>query len=259
MPVAITAVQQDAYPPRVLVSVTGLTIGDVVTIFRSVGGQRVAVRAAEDVTMADSSLVRADAELPFGVPVTYVARVNDTTDHSTSATTYTLPGGKVAVSDAVTGQAAEVVITAWPTKRRERVSSAFVVGGRNVVVSGALAPAETEVELFTEAESTRATLAALFESATSGTVQFRQAGGYTDVDGYYAVTSVGVERWSQDGSDERRRWLLVATEVEPWPAALEARGFTYADVAAAYTGLTYANLAADFATYLAVAQGDYAP
>lgn len=252
----IQALAQDVWPERILVTVEGLALGDLVTVWRSVAGVRTAVRGMDGVTAADPSLVVVDAEQPFGVTITYVLDVGGV-DIATASITSTLVGGKVAVTDAITGAAAEVVIVAWPSKRRERVSTTYVVGGRNVVVSGTLAPPTSEVELFTETDSARENLTDVLETCTAGTVLVRQDGTYPDVDAYLAVTGADLVRWSQDGSDPRRRWTLSAVEVEAWATAEEARGFTYEDVANAYEALTYAALAADYATYLDVARGDY--
>lgn len=257
MAVAIDVFEVGTWPPRTVASVSGLTVGDAVSIYRSVAGVRTPVRGALDMVAASTEVTAVDAELPFGVPVTYVAVVNATSEHSFGPTTYALPGGKVAVSDAIGGGAAEVVVTAWPSKQRERVATTYVVGGRNVVVSGALAPSTSTIEVFTETETSRRALAGLLESATSGVVQIRQPGAYSDVDGYYAITRAASGRYSQDGTDERRRWDLSAVEVEGWPAALTVPTSTYADVAASYSGLTYAALADDFASYLVMSQGSF--
>lgn len=254
---AVSQTPQESWPNEVLVAVTGLNLGEVVSIYRSVGGERTLVRGAGDITATDTSLVRVDAELPFGVPVTYVVVVDNDFEYTVGPNSYSLVGGKVAITDAITGAAAEVVISAWDERQRDRVSTTYTVGGRNVVVAGALSPTTQTIELLTEADSTRENLDAVLENATSGIVQIRQAGGYEDVDGYFAITSVTRRRYMQEGTDPRRVWSLQAIEVEPWAAALEARGFTYEDVANSYTGLTYDDLDNDFATYLAVAQGDF--
>lgn len=259
MAVAITADEQDAYPPRVLISVTGLTIGNTIILYRSVGGERAEVRAGYELAVTDSSFLRVDAELPFGVPVTYVAVVNGTTEYSVGPTTYVLPGGKVAVSDAILGISAEVVILAWPEKDHSRQASTFRVGGRNVVVSGALGQFESDVELFVETTSSRDNLAEVLREATESTVQVRQPGGYDGVDSYLAILGINERRFSQDGSDQRRVFAVRVAEVEPWAPTLEARGYTLLDIATAYTGLTLQDLADDYATLLDVAQGDYSP
>lgn len=256
MAVALTATEQAVYPPRVLLSLTGLTITDEVELFRQVAGERTPVRAGA-VTATDPSVLRTDAELPFGVPVTYIAVVNGATEYSDGPDTYTLPGGKVALSDAISGTAAEVVITAWPEKAIERVSTVFQVGGRNVVVAGARGMFLSEVELYTETTSSRDNLEALLDAATSATIQVRQGGGYDGVDCYVSVTTDTERRFSQDGSDPRRLWALRVAEVEGWAADLEARGYTLDDIATVYTGLTLADLAGDYTTLLDVAEADW--
>jgi hypothetical protein len=253
----LTAVEQDAYPPRVLLSLTDLVLGDSVELYRVVGGERTAVRAGADDAVTDSAFLRIDAELPFGVPVSYVAVVNGADEYTAGPTTYTLPGGKVAISDAISGDAAEVVIMAWPDKQYARQSSVFRVGGRNVAVLGELGMATGEIELYTETTSGRDNLHALLASATEGIVQIRQPGGYDGIDSYQAVLAVTERRWSPDGTDQRRTHILSAAEVEAWAPALEASGFTLQDIADAYDGLTLNDLAGDYATLLDVAQGDF--
>lgn len=257
MAVAITADEQDSWPPRVLVSVTGLTLDDTVILYRSVGGERTAVRAGYDLAVTDTSFLRVDAELPFGVPVTYVAVVNGVDTYTVGPTTYVLPGGKVAVTDAISGLAAEVVILAWPELERSRRASVFAVGGRNVVVGGPLGQAESDIELFVETTSSRDNLDAVLELATESTVQIRQPGGYDGVDSYQSVLGVVERRFSQDGSDQRRVFAVKVAEVESWAPALEARGWTLQDIADAYDGLTLQDLADDFGTLLDIAQADW--
>jgi hypothetical protein len=252
-----TADAQDVYPPRVLLTVTGVGIDDTVALYRQVGGVRTLVRAAETEAATDTSFVRVDAELPFGVPVSYVAVVGDD-EYTTSAVTYTLPGGLVVLSDAITGAAAEVRIMAWPERPYTRRSSTFKVGGRNVVVSGDLGMFEGTLELFTETTSAAENLAALIAGATQGIVQVRQPGGYDRVDCYIAVTGLNERRFSQDGTDSRRDWTLDVVEVEGWAPALEATGYTLQDIADAYDGLTLNDLAGDYSSLLAIAQGEYA-
>ena len=252
---SFTATEQAVYPPRVLLSLTDLTIGDAVQLYRQVSGARTEVRAASSAAVTDPSFLRVDAEVPFGVPVTYVAVVNGV-EYSTGATTYTLPGGKVALSDAVTGLSAEVTILAWPERQWQPRSTTFGVGGRNVVVSGPRGQYTGTVELYVEATSSLENLYALLDGATQGIIQVRQPGGYDGVDAYWVVVSIPERRFSQDGTDERRVIALDVVEVEPWAESLEALGYTYEDLEVAYTGLTYGDLAGDYATYLALAQAD---
>lgn len=254
---AITAVEQDVYPPRVLVSVTNLIVGDAVEVYRVVSGVRTLVRAGSDESVVDPSFLRIDAEIPFGVPVSYVAVVEGM-EISTNAFTYTLPGGKVAVSDAVTGLSAEVVIMSWPDKEYEPRTSLFKPGNRNVVVSGPLGMFTSQIELFIQTTSSLENLMDLLAAATENTVQIRQPGGYDGIDCYVAILGATPRRFSQDGSDERRRVVLSVAEVEGWAPELEATGYTYADLENAYTGLTYADLAGDYTTYLTLAQAELA-
>lgn len=255
--VALTATEQAVYPPRVLLTLTDLNLGDSVQLYRVVSGERTAVRAGADDSVTDPSFVRIDAELPFGVPVSYVAVVNDDFEFTTSPVTYTLPGGKVVLSDAISGAAAETVILAWPDKTYDRQSTVFRVGGRNVAVVGDYGMFTGEIEFYTELTSSRDTLADLFASASEGVIQIRQPGGYDGIDSYVAILTVTERRYSPDGSDQRRTHVVRVAEVEGWAPALEATGFTLQDIADAYTGLTLNDLAGDFATLLAVAQGDF--
>lgn len=168
----------------------------------------------------------------------------------------TLTGGKVAVSDAITGVSAEVVITAWPSKNFTRESSRFNVNGRTIIVSGPLSTFESEIELFTESDSSRENLLDVFDSATSGIVQIRQSGDYPDVDCYVSVTDVEQARYSQDGSDARRLFTISAYEVDPWPTSFLTQGNTLQDLSDAFSGLTLASIASTYSTLLQIAQAD---
>lgn len=253
---AITVDEQDVFPPRVLVSVTNVIVGDSVIIYREVAGERTVIRGGSTEAI-DTAVLRVDAELPFGVPVTYIASVNGV-EYSAAATAYDVPGGKVALTDAVTGDAAEVVIWAWPDRRYVRQSTAFKVGGRNTVVSQPLRQFEGSATFYTETQSAGDNLLSLLKDATSGIVQVRAPDvvTYDRVDCFIAVTNVTERRLSQDGSDPRRLYDVDFFEVEGWAPALEAQGFTLQDLADAYVGLTLADLAADYATLLLLAQAD---
>jgi len=253
----LTTILQDVYPPRVQLTLSGLTVGDDVALYRSVAGQRTLVRASAVTDIGSTALVVIDGELPFGVPVTWVAVVNGSDADTDGPTTYTLPGGKVVLSDAITGLAAEVVILAWPTKDYDRSSSTFPVGGRNVTVLGAWPMFSGDAEFYVDSTAGVRAVLDLLENATEGVIQVRQPGGYDGVDSFVAVLGAQERRMSQDGSDPRRVFVCSLSEVDGWSDELEASGYTYADLEAAYTGLTYADLNGDFATYLALAQGDF--
>jgi hypothetical protein len=255
--VSVTATELGAWPPSVLVSVTGLTLGDAVELYRVVAGERTAVRAGTDPAVTDTSFLRTDAELPFGVPVEYLALVNGSTEYWTSAVTHTLPGGKVAITDAVSGLAAEVVVLAWGDSVYGRTSSVFPVGGRNVAVLGPMGQYTSTLELFLENTSSVENVRTVLDNATAGTVQIRQPGGYDGVDSYLAVLQATVRRFSQDGSDPRRVYALDVAQVEGWAPDLEDQGATLQGIADAYDGLTLNDLSGDYATLLAVAEADW--
>lgn len=256
-PTAYIAVeQQDVWPPRTLITVTNLTVGDSIALYRVVAGARTLVRAASDDAVSDPAFVRVDAELPFGVPVSYVAVVNGSLEYATSSTSYVLTGGKVAISDAITGLSAEVVIMSIDPLTYNPGATVFQVGGRNVVVTGDMPGWSGTWEFYVETTAAAEQVRNLIAAATEGIVQVRQPGGYDGIDCYAGVTSVDVARFSQDGSDQRRLVRGALVQVEAWADALEARGYTLQDLADAYTGLTLQDVADDFVTLLALAQAD---
>ncbi|HYH31095.1 MAG TPA: hypothetical protein VD903_11970 [Pseudonocardia sp.] len=254
---ALTVDEQDVWPPRNLITLSGLDVGDDVELYRVVGGERTLVRAGAVEDHDATAFLRVDAELPFGVPVQYLAVVNGEDEYTSAAVTYQLPGGKVALTDAVTGLAAEVVIGAWPSRRRERQADRFNVGGRTVIVSGDVGGFTGQLELILETWAGVEQVLATVAGATEGVLQLRQPGGYNGVDCYVSVTAVDEQRWSQDGTDDRRRIVLDVTEVEAWAPELEATGFTLQDIADAYDGQTLQDIADDYATLLALAQGEF--
>lgn len=255
---ALSLTVQDTYPDRVLLSATNVVPGQVVTISRRVAGSavRTAVRGANGVSMSSDTLVKVDAEEPFGIELTYFLTV-DGVDLDSEIVTLALD--KVALSDAISGDAAEVVILSWPNKKRERNSSVYSVAGRNIVVAGQRGGFSGTLEIFVETDDAKNNLLDLLDNATSGVIQIRSDRSQTSdgVDCYVAVLVDDEGRWSQDGSDERRVIALDVVETTPWGPTLESSTFTYADVAAHYTGETYADWAADYASYLAAALGDY--
>lgn len=251
------AIVQSVYPGRVLLTVSGISPGVVVSVYRTVPGstERTYVRGGTGTALSDSFLV-VDAEMPFGVPITYGFSL-DGSDIIATPVVVTLALDKVALTDAINGNSAEVTIIAWPDKTRSRSASVFAVGGRNIVVTGSRNQYSSTLELFTETESARQNLLTLLGNLTSGIMQIRQGGGYYGVDTYVAVLEDTESRFSQDGSDQRRRWTLDVVHTNAWASSLVVTGFTYQDVADAYVGQSYASLAADYPTYLDLAQGDF--
>lgn len=257
---AIAITEFDLFPPRNAVAVTGLTPGDDVVVYRVVDGVRTALRGGTATTVTDTGLVVIDGELPFGENVSYVAVVNSSAEYATAVDVYDLPGGKPILSDAVTGESSQFVIVSWPEKQYDRQASVFAVGGRNVVVSGDLGMFGGRIEIFFDAWSSSEALLSLLNTATEGVLQLRRpTAEYEGVDCYLAVLSAGEQRFSQDGTDERRTWVLDVAETESWSDGFEARAFTYADVTTFYTGLTYADLLGDFGTYLEILLADFTP
>lgn len=246
------------FPPRNAVAIEGLTPGDDVEVYRVVEGQRQLMRDGTHAAVTDTSLVVVDGELPFGKSVYYLALVNSSAEYATTADVYDLPGGKPILSDAVTGESSQFVITSWPSKQYERQASVFKVGGRNVVVSGEVGQFEGRMEIFFEAFSSSEAFLSLLENATEGILQLRSpVASYKGVDCWLVVLSASEDRFSQDGTDERRMWVLEVAETDPWSSGFVARSFTYADVATFYTGLTYADLAGDHARYVDILLADF--
>lgn len=254
--VAVT--EFDLFPPRNAVAIEGLTPGDDVEVYRVVEGQRQLMRDGTHPAITDPSLVVIDGEMPFGKSVVYLALVNSSAEYETAADTYTLPGGKPILSDAVTGESSQFAITSWPSKQYERQASVFKVGGRNVVVSGEVGQFEGRMEIFFEAFSSTEAFLSLLENATEGILQLRApVATYKGVDCWLVVLSASEDRFSQDGTDERRTWVLEVAETDPWSSGFVARSFTYADVTTFYTGLTYADLAGDHARYVDILLADF--
>jgi hypothetical protein len=250
---------QTVYPNRVLVAVTGLTVGQIMTVARYPAGSTTstAVRGLSDVEATTDAYIKADAEGPFGVLLTYVLVVDDL--DSVSATT-TLSLDRVALTDAISGDGVEVVIMAWPDKRTERAASVYPVGGRNIVVSGQAGGFSAGIDLFVETDTSKNNVLTLLRNATSGIIQIRSDQSITSdgVDCYVVPTAWTETRYSQDGTDERRVITLDAVESTPWGPSLESSTFDLQDIADAYPGLTMLDIAADYpGTLLDIALGDY--
>jgi hypothetical protein len=254
----------EAWPSRVRILASGLAEGQVVTVSRTTPSStvRTIVRGAELVEVDDSNLILNDLEQPYGTLLTYYLTIGgelDGVDNDTATITTTLEGGKVALTDAISGDAAEVVVLGWPSKRRERQSSVFAIGGRNIVVSGQRSGWSGTIEVFTETDESKANVLDMLDSATSGILQIRQSGVYDGVDSYFSVLVDEEQRYSQDGSDERRIISLDSVETTPWASALPSADlFDLDDIATVYFGLTLDDLEDDYpGTLLDIALGDF--
>ncbi|MCI3277532.1 hypothetical protein [Streptomyces cylindrosporus] len=253
----VNASPQSVFPPRNLVAVTGLEADDItsVTMYRQVGTTLTAVRAASAIdTTGVDALLRVDAEQPFGVSLNYAAQLTDVNGNTWTAysgpITSTVTGD--VISDAVRGTGAKVFIESWDDKKRTRDASVFNVGGRYVVVGRPRSAAQAQVTVSTDTDDDGDALQDVLDNATEGVILIRKQVTLAGVDGHLALLD----------DDERRTWTipfrmwdLNTAETEPWPDALEAAGFTLQDIADNYT--TLADLAADFATLLAIALFDF--
>lgn len=253
----LTVTDQPVWPARKLITVTGLT-NAIFTIERVAGSVRTPVRAAlNQYIWPTTAFVVVDAEFPFEVPFTYELTEGAAVTDTDGPHTESLVGGNVALTDAISGLAAEVQIGTIDDEAHDAGATLYNIDGLNRYVGSPLGQAQTTIEYLTTTLTARDNLWALLQGATSGIYQQRGPDPVYDADGYYAIMNARERRFSQDGTDPRRITSVTVAEVTGWPTSLEATGFTYQDVADAYTGLDYADLAADYATYLAVAQGDY--
>ncbi|MGW0169564.1 hypothetical protein ACWDWT_30965 [Streptomyces sp. NPDC003343] len=253
----INATPQSVFPPRNLVAATGLAADDIVTatLYREEGDNLVPVRAASgiDVTGAND-LLRVDAEQPFGVAVAYAADLVDVNGNVwrvfSGPITSTVDSD--VISDAVRGIGAAVIIQTWPDKKRDRDATVFNVGGRLVAVSRPRSSAQATVTVRTMTDADGDALQEVLDGATEGVLLIRKQVSLPGVDNYLAVLSDSENRtWY----NPIRYWALDTIETEPWPDVLEAAGFTLQDIADNYS--TLSDLAADFATLLAIALYDF--
>ncbi|WP_416976724.1 hypothetical protein [Streptomyces sp. T028] len=249
---------QSVFPPRNLISATGLLADDIVTVslYRQVGSTLTAVRAATsvDVTGQDA-LLRVDAEQPFGVAHEYLAVLTDVNGLTWQVYSSTLTSTVTSdvISDAVRGIGAAVTIVSWPDKKRSRDSSVFNVGGRIVAVSRPRSPAQATVTVRTETDAAGDALQTVLDGATEGVILIRKQVTLEGIDNHLAAVSDSEDRtWYNDV----RHWQLEAYETEPWPDAMEAAGYTLQDIADNYTSLQ--DLADDFpGTLLDIAMFDF--
>jgi phage replication-related protein YjqB (UPF0714/DUF867 family) len=254
----LTAAVQNAFPPRVLVELSGLAAAGIasVTLYRQVAGVRTVLRGADGVDVTgDDVLLRTDGEEPFGVPVTYVADLVDGTgaraEVTTGPLTVTCPA-RFVISDAVTGLGAAVVVQTPLDKARTRDATTMNVGGRYVVISRPRSGFQTTLTVRTETEEDGDALNAVLANATEGVILLRAVPSLPRVDGYLAVPD---DTESPTYYDGYTWWELTAVQAEAWPAVLEAAGYTLQDLAGAFPG-TLQDINDNFATLLDIAVAD---
>ncbi|MFF9238378.1 hypothetical protein ACF1AY_15795 [Streptomyces sp. NPDC014776] len=254
----LTVTAQSVFPPRNLLSLTGMSAGDItsVTINRMALGTATPVRAAVDVNVTgQNAMVRVDGEQPFGVPLTYQAVLTDINGNEWTVTsasiTSTVPSD--VISDAIRGVGAPCFIEAWPDKKRTREASVFNVGGRYVVVGKPRSTAQSTVTVSTDTNADGDALQSVLQGLTEGVLLIRKQVTDPRVDSYLALLE---DTEKPNWQTEYREWDLSVAEGQAWASTLEAAGFSLADIANNFTSL--ADIAAAFpTTLLSIATFDF--
>jgi hypothetical protein len=256
----VNATAQSVFPPRTLVSATGLTGDDIttITLYRQVGSDLTAVRAASgiDVT-AQASFLRVDAEQPFGIALNYAAVLTDI-----NGMQWTVFSGPITstvnsdvVSDAIRGVGAAVKIESPLEWKRDRGATTFNINGRIVVQGKPRSARSGTLTVRTETDSDGDTLNDLLDNATEGTILVRKQVSLSRLDGTYAFTD---DTESPNWYDTFRWFALSIVKSGDWPDVMEAAGFTLQDIANNFS--TLSDIAAFFPTnLLAIAQYDFGP
>ncbi|MEV6737871.1 hypothetical protein AB0N14_13450 [Streptomyces sp. NPDC051104] len=253
----VNAAPQSVFPPRNLVSVTGLLADDVtsVTVYRQVGTDLTPVRAASGINVTgQSSLLRVDAEQPFGVSLNYAAILTDV--YGQQWTVYSGPITSTVtsdvISDAIRGVGAAVKIESPLEKKRDRDATQFNAGGRIVVVGRPRSAASSTITVRTETDQDGDALNDILDNATDGVILLRKQTSMTRLDGTYALLS---DNEAPTWYDEYRWFTLDVVKADDWADVLEAAGFTLQDIANNFS--TLADIASFFTTLLAIAQYDF--
>jgi PIN domain nuclease of toxin-antitoxin system len=256
----VNATPQSVFPPRNLVSATGLTGDDIVTIslLRQAGSLLVPVRAASSIDVTgQASFLRVDAEQPFGISVNYAAVLTDV-----NGTQWTVFSGPITstvasdvVSDAIRGVGAAVKIESPLEWKRDRDSSQFNINGRIVVVGKPRSSRSGTLTVRTETDDDGDAMNELLDQATEGTILVRKQVSLSRLDGTYSLID---DTESPNWYDEFRWFALNVVKSDDWPDVMEAAGFTLQDIANNFSILS--DIAAFFPTnLLAIAQYDFGP
>ena len=256
----INASPQSVFPPRNLVSATGLTGDDIVTatLFRQVGTDLAAVRAASSVDVTgQSSLLRVDAEQPFGVSLNYAAILTDVNGQQ-----WTVYSGPITstvtsdvISDAIRGVGAAVKIESPLGWKRDRDATQFNINGRIVVVGKSRSARSATITVRTETDADGDALNELLDNATEGTILLRRQTSLPRLDGTYALID---DQEDPNWYDTYRWFQLNVVKSDDWPDVMEAAGFTLQDIANNFS--TLQDIAAFFpGTLLDIAQYDFGP
>ncbi|WP_262059661.1 hypothetical protein [Streptomyces sp. STR69] len=256
----VNATAQSVFPPRNLVSATGLTGDDIttITLYRQVGSDLAAVRAASGVDVTgQSSFLRVDAEQPFGIALNYAAVLTDV-----QGAQWTVFSGPITstvdsdvVSDAIRGVGAAVKIESPLEWKRDRDATTFNINGRIVVQGKPRSARSGTLTVRTETDDDGDSLNDLLDNATEGTILVRKQVSLSRLDGTYAFTD---DTESPNWYDELRWFALSIVKSDDWPDVMEAAGFTLQDIANNFS--TLSDIAAFFPTnLLAIAQYDFGP
>jgi hypothetical protein len=257
---AISVSAQSVFPPRNLVSATGLTGDDIVTttLYRQVGTSLTAVRAASGIDVTgQSSLLRVDAEQPFGISLTYAAVLTDLYGQQ-----WTISSGSITstvtsdvISDAIRGVGAAVKIEAPLGWKRDRDATQFNINGRIVVQGRPRSAPSATITVRTETDDDGDALNELLDNATEGSILLRKQTSLSRLDGTYALID---DQEDPNWYDEFRWFQLNVVKSDDWPDVMEASGFTLQDIADNFS--TLQDVAAFFTTnLLAIAQYDFGP
>jgi hypothetical protein len=256
----ITASAQSVFPPRNLVSATGLAGDDIVTatLYRQVGTALTAVRAASGINVTgQATLLRVDAEQPLGVSLNYAAALTDV--NGSQWTVYSGPITSTVtsdvISDAVRGVGAAVKVESPLGWKRDRDATQFNINGRVVVVGKPRSSRAGTLTVRTETDDAGDALNELLDSATEGVILVRKQTSLPRLDGTYALLD---DSEDPNWYDAYRWFALNVVKSDDWPDVMEAAGFTLADIAANFS--TLADIAAFFpGTLLDIAQHDFGP
>ncbi|MFF8406893.1 hypothetical protein ACF06P_35360 [Streptomyces sp. NPDC015684] len=257
---SLAATAQSVFPPRNLVSATGLTADDIVTatLYRQVGTDLTAVRAASDIDVTgQSSLLRVDAEQPLGVSMSYAAVLTDLYGQQ-----WTIYSGSITstvtsdvISDAIRGVGAAVKIESPLGWKRDRAATQFNVNGRIIVVGRPRSAPSSTITVRTETDADGDALNDILDHATEGTILLRKQASLPRLDGTYALLD---DNEDPTWYDQYRWFQLNVVRSDDWPDVLEAAGYTLADIAANFS--TLGDIAAFFTgSLLTIALYDFGP
>ncbi|MGW1961834.1 hypothetical protein ACWCPD_16340 [Streptomyces sp. NPDC001935] len=256
----ISATGQSVFPPRNLISATGLTGDDIVTIslLRQAGSDLEPVRAASSINVTgQASFLRVDAEQPFGIAVTYSAVLTDVNGNQWTITSAPITSTVTSdvISDAIRGVGAAVKFESPLEWKRDRDATTFNVNGRLIVVGKPRSARSGTLVVRVETDDDGDALNEMLDAATEGTILVRKQVSLSRLDGTYALLD---DSEAPTWFDEYRWFNLSVAKVDDWPDVMEAAGFTLQDIANNFS--TLADIAAFFTTnLLAIAQFDFGP